>query len=57
MPAESVVNALDFAEVARWLVEEVHEEVEKVVLVMDYTSSMRDADQLFDRVFDGVGCR
>ena len=26
---------LDFAEVIRWLVEEVHEEAEKVVLVMD----------------------
>jgi hypothetical protein len=26
---------LDFAEVVRWLVEEVHEEAEKVVLVMD----------------------
>jgi hypothetical protein len=28
-------TALDFAEVVRWLVEEVHEEAEKVVLVMD----------------------
>jgi hypothetical protein len=28
-------TALDFAEVIRWLVEEVHEEAEKVVLVMD----------------------
>jgi hypothetical protein len=28
-------TALDFAEVLRWLVEEVHEEAEKVVLVMD----------------------
>ena len=28
-------KALDFAEVVRWLVEEVHEEAEKVVLVMD----------------------
>jgi len=26
---------VDFAEVVRWLVEEVHEEAEKVVLVMD----------------------
>ena len=26
---------MDFAEVVRWLVEEVHEEAEKVVLVMD----------------------
>jgi hypothetical protein len=28
-------TALDFAEVVRWLVEEVHEEAEKVVLAMD----------------------
>jgi hypothetical protein len=28
-------TAVDFAEVVRWLVEEVHEESEKVVLVMD----------------------
>jgi hypothetical protein len=28
-------TALDFAEVVRWLVEEIHEEAEKVVLVMD----------------------
>lgn len=28
-------TALDFAEVIRWLVEEVHEEAEEVVLVMD----------------------
>ncbi len=28
-------TAVDFAEVMRWLVEEVHEEAEKVVLVMD----------------------
>jgi hypothetical protein len=28
-------TALDFAEVVRWLVEEVHEEADKVVLVMD----------------------
>jgi hypothetical protein len=28
-------TAVDFAEVLRWLVEEVHEEAEKVVLVMD----------------------
>ena len=28
-------TAVDFAEVARWLVEEIHEEAEKVVLVMD----------------------
>jgi hypothetical protein len=28
-------TALDFAEVVRWLVEEVHEEAEKVILVMD----------------------
>ena len=28
-------TAVDFAEVIRWLVEEVHEEAEKVVLVMD----------------------
>jgi hypothetical protein len=28
-------TATDFAEVVRWLVEEVHEEAEKVVLVMD----------------------
>ena len=28
-------TSLDFAEVVRWLVEEVHEEAEKVVLVMD----------------------
>jgi len=28
-------TAVDFAEVVRWLVEEVHEEAEKVVLVMD----------------------
>jgi len=28
-------TALDFAEVIRWLVEEIHEEAEKVVLVMD----------------------
>ncbi|WP_240911595.1 transposase, partial [Paludisphaera soli] len=28
-------TAVDFAEVARWLVEDVHAEAEKVVLVMD----------------------
>jgi hypothetical protein len=28
-------TALDFAEVVRWLVEQVHEEAEKIVLVMD----------------------
>jgi hypothetical protein len=28
-------TALDFAEVVRWIVEDVHEEAEKVVLVMD----------------------
>ena len=28
-------TAVDFAEVVRWLVEEIHEEAEKVVLVMD----------------------
>src|SRR4029077_6455311 len=28
-------TAVDFAEVVRWLVEEVHEEADKVVLVMD----------------------
>jgi hypothetical protein len=28
-------TAVDFAEVVRWLVEEVHEEAEEVVLVMD----------------------
>ncbi len=28
-------TAVDFAEVVRWLVEEVHEEAEKVVLVLD----------------------
>ena len=28
-------TALDFAEVIRWLVEEIHEEADKVVLVMD----------------------
>lgn len=28
-------TALDFAEVVRWLVEEIHEDAEKVVLVMD----------------------
>src|SRR5881275_3130925 len=28
-------TAVDFAEVIRWLVEEVHEEAEKVILVMD----------------------
>jgi hypothetical protein len=28
-------TAVDFAEVVRWLVEEVHEEAEKIVLVMD----------------------
>jgi hypothetical protein len=28
-------TAVDFAEVVRWLVEEVHEEAEKVILVMD----------------------
>ena len=28
-------TAVDFAEVIRWLVEELHEEAEKVVLVMD----------------------
>jgi hypothetical protein len=32
-------TAVDFAEVIRWLVEEVHEEAEKVVLVMDNLST------------------
>jgi hypothetical protein len=35
--------ALDFAEVVRWLVEEVHEEAEKVVLVMDNLSTHKIA--------------
>jgi hypothetical protein len=34
---------LDFAEVIRWLVEEVHEEAEKVVLVMDNLNTHRIA--------------
>ena len=33
-------TAVDFAEVIRWLVEEVHEEAEKVVLVMDNLKSL-----------------
>jgi DDE superfamily endonuclease len=36
-------TALDFAEVVRWLVEEVHEEAEKVVLVMDNLNTHRIA--------------
>jgi len=34
-------TAVDFAEVIRWLVEEVHEEAEKVVLVMDNLNTHR----------------
>ena len=34
-------TAVDFAEVVRWLVEEVHEEAEKVVLVMDNLTRTR----------------
>ena len=36
-------TAVDFAEVVRWLVEEVHEEAEKVVLVMDNLNTHRIA--------------
>jgi hypothetical protein len=36
-------TAVDFAEVVRWLVEEVHEEAEKVVLVMDNLNTHRVA--------------
>ena len=36
-------TATDFAEVVRWLVEEVHEEAEKVVLVMDNLNTHRIA--------------
>lgn len=36
-------TACDFAEVIRWLVEEVHEEAEKVVLVMDNLNTHRIA--------------
>jgi len=36
-------TAMDFAEVVRWLVEEVHEEAEKVVLVMDNLNTHRIA--------------
>jgi hypothetical protein len=36
-------TAMDFAEVVRWLVEEVHEEAEKVVLVMDNLNTHRMA--------------
>src|SRR5262245_57784306 len=36
-------TAVDFAEFARWLVEEVHEEAEKVVLVMDNLSTHKVA--------------
>jgi DDE superfamily endonuclease len=36
-------TAVDFAEVVRWLVEEVHEEAEKVVLVMDNLNTHRTA--------------
>jgi len=42
-------TATDFAEVVRWLVEEVHEEAEKVVLVMDNlnTHKMASLDEAF----------
>jgi hypothetical protein len=36
-------TAVDFAEVVRWLVEDVHEEAEKVVLVMDNLNTHRVA--------------
>lgn len=36
-------TAADFAEVVRWLVEEIHEEAEKVVLVMDDLNTHRVA--------------
>ncbi len=36
-------TAVDFAEVVRWLVEEVHEEADKVVLVMDNLNTHRIA--------------
>lgn len=36
-------TAVDFAEVVRWLVEEVHEEAERVVLVMDNLNTHRIA--------------
>jgi len=36
-------TAVDFAEVVRWLVEEVHEEAEKVVPVMDNLNTHRIA--------------
>jgi len=36
-------TAVDFAEVVRWLVEEVHEDAEKVVLVMDNLNTHRIA--------------
>ena len=36
-------TAKDFAEVVRWLVEEVHEEAEKVVLVMDNLNTHKAA--------------
>lgn len=36
-------TAVDFAEVVRWLVEEVHEEAERVVLVMDNLSTHKIA--------------
>jgi hypothetical protein len=36
-------TAVDFAEVVRWLVEEVHEEAEKVVLVMDNLNTHKPA--------------
>jgi hypothetical protein len=43
-------TAVDFAEVVRWLVEEVHEEAEKVVLVMDNlnTHKIASLDEAFE---------
>ena len=43
-------TAVDFAEVVRWLVEEVHEEAEVVVLVMDNLNTHRVAslDEAFE---------
>src|SRR4051812_37486643 len=38
-------TAVDFAEVVRWLVEEVHEEAEKVVLVMDNLNTHKIASR------------
>jgi hypothetical protein len=36
-------TASDFADVVRWLVEEIHEEAEKVVLVMDNLNTHKPA--------------